>query len=170
MRKNLGIRYAVSIRSFILYSVLSLMLYYQYVSLIIPRVLLLNHIGCCCDSRRAVLIYSIIFVIFEIIGLIAGAAYQSITSAVVAILIVGIIIRFITIGGACMFSKWMVGLGATWEIIYVILSIVYAVRSSVNGTVCNGIMGCTYYSTPTWLSIVWALFWSGLILYVSSTF
>ena len=68
-----------------------------------------------------------------------------------------------------MFNKWMVGLGATWEIIYVIFSIVVAVRNSVNGTIywsyCNN--GCTYYSTPTWLSIVWTLVWSGLILYVS---
>ena len=142
-------------------------------SLIIPRVLFLYHIGCCCDSRRSVLIYSIIFVIFEIIALIAGAAYQSITSALIAILVVSIVIRFISIAGACMFNKWMVGLGATWEIIYVILSIVIYVRNSVNGTIfwsyCNG-NGCTYYSTPTWLSIIWTLVWSGLILYVSSTF
>jgi len=120
-----------------------------------------------------VLIYSIIFVIFEIIGLIAGAAYQSITSALIAILVVSIIIRFITIGGACMYNKWMVGLGATWEIVYVILSIVVAVRNSVNGTInwsyCNN-GGCTYYNTPTWLSIIWALVWSGLILYVSLHF
>jgi len=133
--------------------------------------------GCCCDSRRAVLIYSIIFVIFNIIALILSVNYyctdyQSITSAVIAILVVGIIIRFITIGGACMYNKWMVGLGATWEVINVILSIVYAVRSSVNGTIfwsyCNN--GCTYYSTPTWLSIVWTLFWSGLILYSEVVF
>ena len=130
-------------------------------------------IGCCCDSRRAVLVYSIIYVIFNIIALIVGAAYQSITSALIAILIVSIIIRFITITGACMYNKWMVGLGATWEIINVILSIVVAARNSVNGTIywsyCNG-NGCTYYNTPTWVSIVWALVWSGLILYVSSTF
>ena len=119
------------------------------------------------------LIYSIIFVIFEIIGLIGGAAYQSINSALIAILAVSIVIRFITIAGACIYNKWMVGLGATWEIVYVILSIVVAVRNSVNGTIfwsyCNG-NGCSYYSSPTWVTIVWALFWSGLIFYVSSTF
>lgn len=131
--------------------------------------MLLLTIGCCCDSRRAVLVYSVIFVIFNIIAFIVGASYHSINGAVIGILSVSIIIRFITITGACMFNKWMVGLGATWEIIYVIFSIVVAVRNSVNGTIywsyCNN--GCTYYSTPTWLSIVWTLVWSGLILYVS---
>ena len=180
----MGIRYAVSFGSFsfaafchlfiLLLSLVSIsVLTNTNTSYLIPVSSYLT-IGVCCDSRRAVLIYSVIFAIFEAIGLIGGlmgyglSPHHPLASSVLAILVVSIIIRFLTILGAKMYNKWIVGIGAIWEIIHAILWIVLSINISVGGTIVWSWFDD--YSSPTWLSIVWTLVWSALLFYVSYFF
>jgi hypothetical protein len=79
------------------------------------------------------------------------------------ITIVGIVIRIITICGASFYNKWMVGIGAVWTVIFIILNIV----SDLMVSLTYNINGTTYYSSPV-MTIILTLIWGGLILYVSN--
>lgn len=121
-------------------------------------------IGCCCDSRRAVLIFNIFNLIFALIAIFIVVGTRSYIGAYWAFLIVGIIIISLTIAGAALYNKWMVILGALWAVITLIKAFVKAARggSFLTITDVNG----EYYSYPI-VDLIWAIIWQGLVLYVS---
>ncbi|KAL7493962.1 hypothetical protein ACHAWT_002748 [Skeletonema menzelii] len=126
-----------------------------------------KYCGCCCDSRRAVLIFNIFNLIFALIAIFIVVGTRSYIGAYWAFLIVGIIIISLTIAGAALYNKWMVILGALWAVITLIKSFVKAARggSFLTITDVNG----EYYSYPI-VDLIWAIIWQGLVLYADITF
>ena len=120
-------------------------------------------VGCCCDSRRAVLIFNIFNLIFALLTILYVVVTGSYIGAYWAFFIVGIIIISLTIAGAALYNKWMVIFGALWAVVSLINAIVWAargatfIRVTVNGYV---------YRYPI-VDLVWAIIWQGLVLYVS---
>jgi len=129
----------------------------------IDLIFISTFIGCCCDSRRAVLIFNIFNLIFALITIVSVVVSRSYIGAYWAFFIFGIIIISLTIAGAALYNKWMVILGALWAVISLITAIVSAARGgsfltiTVNGEV---------YTYPI-VDLVWAIIWQGLVLYVS---
>jgi len=129
----------------------------------IDLIFISTFVGCCCDSRRAVLIFNIFNLIFALLAIFTVVGLGGALGAFWAFFIVGIIIISLTITGAALYNKWLVILGALWAVISLILSIVKAVNGKSFLTITvNG----EYYSYPI-VDLVWALIWQGLILYVS---
>ena len=132
------------------------------------------------------MIYSIIYLILDLIWLglaVAisrnylwtsdGVTIQSgipVSTAAFAIYSVTIAVRIVTLVGAGIYNKWMVGLGAVWEIIAVILAIVVAVSKPATVHWSNGYSSGTYTTVSPALSIVFTLIFSGLLFYVSVWF
>ena len=125
----------------------------------IDLIFISTFIGCCCDSRRAALIFNIFDLIFGIIGILYIVGTRSNIGAWWAFFNVGPIIISLTIAGAALYNKWLVILGALWAVISLINAIVWAARGYVFVSY-NGI------SYPI-VELVWAIIWQGLILYVS---
>ena len=129
------------------------------------------------------MIWSIIYLILDLIWLgIAvaisrnyvwtsdGVTIQSgsaVSTAAFAIYGVSIAVRILTLVGAGIYNKWMVGLGALWEIIAVILAIVLSVTKPATVYWSNGYSSGTYTTSPA-LTIIFTLIFSGLLFYVSS--
>ena len=143
------------------------------------RCLYLHLLGCCCDSRRAVMIFSIIYLILDVIviGILAAMArgnyvwtsdgvtvHSVVPTALLAIFCVCIAVRIPPLFGAGLCNKWMVGLGALWEIIFVILTIVQALTGP--STIYSSDGSVTVHASPGAV-IVPSLIFSGLIFYVS---
>lgn len=129
-----------------------------------------TYVGCCCDSRRAVLVYSILVLIFSIIGVISFVVSELFTTnyfrAALIISIVSIVVSVIVICGAIFYNMWLVGIGAVWTVIWIILSIVFALqRPEYVEWNSNGVTRVLY--TPPALAIICAIIWGGLVLYVS---
>jgi hypothetical protein len=120
--------------------------------------------GCCCDSRRAVIIVNFIDFIFVLIAILLAVATNDDIGAGWAVLIIDIIIVALTIAGAALYNKWLVILGCLWAVINLTLRIVAATQGlsyfavTVNGEVIR----------LPWLEVILAFIWEGLILYVSS--
>jgi hypothetical protein len=189
MRSRLATSIAVSlllfwIRHFFIAHVLRFFVcFYLTNSLIIIvitrfRCLYLHLLGCCCDSRRAVMIYSIIYLILAVIAIavyaamargyvwtLDGVTVQSgVPTLTFVILGVSIAVLILTLVGAAIYNKWMVGIGAVWEIIFVILSIVQALTGPSTFISSDG---STTITVSPGASIISALIFSGLIFYVS---
>jgi hypothetical protein len=122
-------------------------------------------IGCCCDSRRAVLIFNIFNLIFGIIILLFWVGFRASLGAFYFFYIVGIIIISLVIAGAALYNKWMVILGALWAVISLIIAIVLAVQGKGIALTVNGVV----YHSPI-VELIWAIIWQGLVLYVSCSF
>ena len=119
-------------------------------------------IGCCCDSKRAVLIYNIFNIIFAVIYIITLVVYNSAVAGYIFGFF-GIIIYFLTIAGSTSYSKGLVSLGALWAVVKIILAIVFTVQGrSLFTVVVNG----RVYNNP-YANIIGTLIWEGLVLYVS---
>ena len=122
--------------------------------------------GCCCDSRRAALVFNILSLIGYFINIIlfAGASNTGI-GAFWAFWIVGAVVFALAIAGAVCYNRWLVFPAALWPVISLILTIVYTAKGvrqyfEVNGTV--------YYVSPV-ATIIWEVIWQGLVAYVSFT-
>ena len=129
------------------------------------------------------IIYSIIYLILDLIWLgIAVAASRNyvwtsdgvtiqsgsaVSTAAFVIYGVAIAVRILTLIGAGIYNKWMVGLGAVWEIIAVILTIVVAVTKPATVYWSNGSSSGTYTTVSPAASIFVTLIFSGLLFYVS---
>jgi hypothetical protein len=131
----------------------------------IELIFISTFIGCCCDSRRAVLIFNIINLILNLLYILyyVGMGSAAYLGAWWAYIIVGLVIISLTITGAALYNKWLVILGALWAVIELIYAFV------VNGAqgrsfvvVVNG----EVYAYPI-VSLIWAIIWQGLVLYVS---
>ena len=132
------------------------------------------------------MIYSIIYLILDVIGigiLFAAAdrnytvrvdgvvmstsdlnAYSTATFAIVGVVIA---VRILTILGAGLYNKWVVGFGALWEIVTVILSFVaLAAKPATTVSWSDGSVRYTYTTNPVAVVILTLIF-SGLIFYVS---
>ncbi|KAL7455840.1 hypothetical protein ACHAWC_007362 [Mediolabrus comicus] len=122
--------------------------------------------GCCCDSRRAVIIVNFIDFIFVLIAILLAVATNDDIGAGWAVLIIDIIIVALTIAGAALYNKWLVILGCLWAVINLTLRIVAATQGlsyfavTVNGEVIR----------LPWLEVILAFIWEGLILYADITF
>ena len=123
--------------------------------------------GCCCDSRRAVLVFNILNLIFYFITIIlsAGASNTSI-GAFWAFYIVGAAVFALAIAGAVCYNRWLVAPAALWAVISLVITIAYTAKGvrqvfEVNGTV--------YYVSPV-ATIILAAIWQGLCGYVSIFF
>ena len=126
------------------------------------------------------IVYSIIYLILEVIAIaLLAAEYRNynvwtpdgtIQSAIpttwFAVFGVSIAVRILTLIGAGIYSKWMVGIAALWEIIYVVLSIVWAITKPTYVYYSTASSSGTYYVSPA-ASIVFTLIFSGLLFYVS---
>lgn len=149
------------------------------ISLIIIIVPLTCSLGCCCDSRRAVIIYCILYVIFDVIAIalvVMNTNANTYYKASLAILGVSLVMRIISSFGALFYNKWMVGIGAIWTVISAILRIVMAfIRPTYSVTHINSINGSsviTHYSLELWqaspiFTTIWTLVWGALLFYVS---
>ncbi|KAL7534880.1 hypothetical protein ACHAWF_004980, partial [Thalassiosira exigua] len=138
--------------------------------------------GCCCDSRRAVLIYNIFDIIFVVLGIAVivvangnpdwhaqtanqGIDWNTYYQTSLIVLCVALFIRTATILGACLFNWCLVGLGALWTIVAMVLGIVSAVMV-ISEVQVNSVNTQVYYSSNPAGSIVVAIIWNGLVLYV----
>lgn len=129
------------------------------------------------------IIWSIIYLIIDVIfiGIAAAAASRNyvwtqdgvtiqsgsvVPIATFVIYGVAIAVRILTLVGAGLYNKWMVGIGAVWEIIAAILLIVVALAKPATIHYSNGSTIGTYTTSPA-VSIVFTLIYTGLIFYVS---
>ena len=119
--------------------------------------------GCCCDSKRAVLVFNILNLIFYLIAIVLFLAGRVNIGAYWAFYIVGIAVFSMAIAGAAFYNRCLVIPAALWTAISLILTIVASVRGA-GGTVV--VDGRTYQTSPI-VSVVVALIWQGLVAYVS---
>ena len=129
------------------------------------------------------IILSIIYLILEVIaiGILAAAASKNyvwtqdgvtiqsgsvVPVATFVIYGVAIAVRILTLVGAGLYNKWMVGIGAVWDIIAAILTIVVEVSKPATFYYSNGSTTGTYTTSPVG-TIVLTLIFTGLIFYVS---
>ena len=119
--------------------------------------------GCCCDSKRAVLVFNILNLIFYIvyIALLIGDSYN--IGALWAYYIIGIAIFCFAIAGAALYNRWLVLPAALWAAISLILTIVASVNGSGGTFIING----TAYTVSPVVTIILAVVWQGLVAYVS---
>lgn len=129
------------------------------------------------------IIYSIIYLILDLIGLglavvvhlnnvwtSDGVTIQSgsaASTAWLAIYGVSIAVRILTLVGAGIYNKWMVGIAALWEIIYVILLIVVGGTKPVAFAWSDGSSFTPVYTYNPAATIILTIILSGLIFYVS---
>lgn len=120
--------------------------------------------GCCCDSKRAVLVFNSLNLISYLILIVLILASRSNIGAFWAFYIVGICVFSLAIAGAALYNRWLVAPAALWAEISLVLTIVF----SLKGTDTVVVDGQVYQASPV-VNIVLALIWQGLVAYVSFT-
>ncbi|KAL7499381.1 hypothetical protein ACHAWT_007396 [Skeletonema menzelii] len=121
--------------------------------------------GCCCDSKRAVLVFNSLNLIGYLILIVLILASRSNIGAFWAFYIVGIGVFSLAIAGAALYNRWLVAPAALWAEISLVLTIVF----SLKGTDTVVVDGQVYQASPV-VNIVLALIWQGLVAYANWTF
>ena len=101
-----------------------------------------HRVFCCCDSRKATIMVSLVALVLNILALISRATVKPVDGWGIAAYSVSILFYFLVIWGTIRYHRCAVIISLIWQIVAVVSSISYTYNDIICVYVCNIV--CVY--------------------------